>query len=174
MIPPPTNGSTSNSGRKPKERHHFRAIGTSQVLPPGYRNGLRLGTDATLTIFRVGTLTTLLEFVPALGHLEDLSPQVFHPVCLAERREMHRRHRVLILSESTMLIQMRFSLIVDSWTWSRYYQKSRTSANIVSVSDKLGSIYTAAECRNNTSPFPSATKSPLKRSKSPDMRVSST
>lgn len=46
-MAPPANGSTSSSVRR--SRSQCRICGTSHVLPPGYRNGLRWGTAATLT-----------------------------------------------------------------------------------------------------------------------------
>ena len=46
-IAPPANGSISILGRV--RDNHARMCGTSHVLPPGYRSGLRCGTCATLT-----------------------------------------------------------------------------------------------------------------------------
>lgn len=51
MIPPPANGSTNSRGRLSSDLTHSRKNGTNQVLPPGYRNGLRCGTPAVLTTF---------------------------------------------------------------------------------------------------------------------------
>ena len=49
-MPPPANGSTNSDGRGVRLSSHWRILGTSHVLPPGYRNGLLCGTEATLTI----------------------------------------------------------------------------------------------------------------------------
>jgi hypothetical protein len=46
-MAPPANGSMSILGRAADS--HARMWGTSHVLPPGYRRGLRCGTCATLT-----------------------------------------------------------------------------------------------------------------------------
>ncbi len=48
-IAPPANGSNRTSERGLMPPSHVRMCGTSQVFPPGYRSGLRWGTDATFT-----------------------------------------------------------------------------------------------------------------------------
>src|SRR5206468_11578080 len=49
IIAPPANGSINRDGRTRLLCSHSRTYGTSHVLPPGYLNGLRCGTLATLT-----------------------------------------------------------------------------------------------------------------------------
>ena len=60
-IPPPAKGSTISGTGVGRERSHLLACGTSQVLPPGYRRGLRCGTVATLTAGMDETLNGVID-----------------------------------------------------------------------------------------------------------------
>jgi hypothetical protein len=49
-LPPPAKGSTSVSSGLLRRRSQAEIVGTSQVFPPGYRNGETWWTDATFTM----------------------------------------------------------------------------------------------------------------------------
>ena len=85
MIPPPANGSKNSLGLEESDRSHVRAFGTSQVLPPGYRNGLRFGMEATLTIRESDNSMAPRLFDLALVRPVASPRQIFYQVCAATR-----------------------------------------------------------------------------------------
>src|SRR5262249_16908475 len=85
-IAPPAKGSTNNAGLSANEASHCRSRGINHVLPPGYRNGLRWGTLATLTISGNSSASlrksSCLTIIPRKSQRYHRQRYSLCPVCL--------------------------------------------------------------------------------------------